>query len=413
MSRKRLVIIDGYSLLFRAFYGTRYLSTSDGRPTNALFGFTSMLLQLFQDVRPDALVVALDAPGDTFRHAEYAEYKGTRRETPAELISQLNFSRELISDLNIPVIERVGYEADDVTGTISRMGEENGYETTIVTGDLDALQLVDDWVKVMTTRKGVTDVVVYGIEEVKERYGFGPEYIPDYKALVGDSSDNIPGVPGIGEKSATYLIQKFGSVEQIIENLSEVEEKYRKKLEPGLDQMKKSKWLATIVCDAPVTFDFQPYQLTAEHVRRAKDALLSLEFRSQAKRFETVLAPYILEGAASGQGEIVREVVEATERKVSSVGELLDWVKDQPFALIPESQASPSLFGEDQVAATVAVGKAAARVPVKWADARFCQRPGQALARASHHLTHRSQGTETTPDRFDATLAAYVLQSNR
>src|SRR5688572_5651424 len=150
MSSKRLVVIDGYSLLYRAFFATRYLSTADGRPTNALYGFVSMLFYLLEHVKPDAIVVALDAPGKTFRHAEYAEYKGTRRETQEELKVQLPIAREIIAALGIPSVEMTGYEADDVAGTISRLAEENGYHTTIVTGDLDTLQLIDDCVSVLT-----------------------------------------------------------------------------------------------------------------------------------------------------------------------------------------------------------------------------------------------------------------------
>ncbi|HAY13079.1 MAG TPA: DNA polymerase I, partial [Armatimonadetes bacterium] len=193
MAARRLILIDGFSLMFRAFYGTGFMSTSDGRPTNALFGFTGMLLSLLTEHKPDALVVCLDPPGKTFRHAEYAEYKGTRRETPNELNQQLEFVRELVRAFHLPVMEMPGYEADDVVGTLSYLGETNGYDTIIVTGDLDNLQLVDHAVTVMTTRRGVSDVVMYDPDAVRERYGFGPEAIPDYKALVGDTSDNIPG----------------------------------------------------------------------------------------------------------------------------------------------------------------------------------------------------------------------------
>ena len=169
MDPKRLVIIDGYSLLFRAFYGTRYLSTSDGRPTNALYGLVGMLFYVLEKQRPQAMLVALDAPGKTFRHAEFAEYKGTRRDTPDELKAQFPVARDLMAALGIPSIELTGFEADDIVGTVSRKAEENGYHTTIITGDLDALQLVDPCVSVMTPKVGVTDVAVYGVAEVMER----------------------------------------------------------------------------------------------------------------------------------------------------------------------------------------------------------------------------------------------------
>src|SRR5437660_2279444 len=210
---KRLVILDGYSLLYRAFFATRYMSTSDGRPTNALYGFVGMLFYILEHDEPDAMVVALDAPGKTFRHAEFSEYKATRRETADELVVQLKESRELIASLGIPSIEATGFEADDVVGTISRLGEDNGYNTTIVTGDLDSLQLVDECVQVMTSKIGVTDVKFYKPEDVVERYGFEAKYIPDYKAIVGDTSDTIPGAPAIGANGATDLSQKRATIE--------------------------------------------------------------------------------------------------------------------------------------------------------------------------------------------------------
>jgi len=310
MARKRLVIIDGYSLLFRAFYGTRFLSTSAGRPTNALFGFTNMLFALFREIEPDAVVVALDAPGKTFRHAEYPEYKGTRRETPPELIEQLEGSRELISAFNIPVLEVTGYEADDVVGTISRTAQENGYDTTIVTGDLDTLQLVDDAVSVMTPQSGGKPPKTYTPAEVMERYGFGPEHVVDYKAMAGDSSDNIPGVPGVGDKTATLLIKKFGTVEQILERIEEVEPKFRKKIEPNVDAMTQSKWLATIVRDVPVEYDFAPYSITQSDLEGIRQYLGTLEFRSQAKRLAGVLGRYVI-GGGGPVAEVVSEVIEA------------------------------------------------------------------------------------------------------
>ncbi|MDQ2986719.1 MAG: DNA polymerase I [Armatimonadota bacterium] len=298
-ARKKLVVIDGYSLLFRAFFGARYMSTTDGRPTNALFGFVSMLYYLLEKERPDSVVVALDAPGKTFRDAEYAEYKAGRSETPDELKTQLKQSRDLIAAFGITSIEMTGYEADDVIGTITLDAEKNGYDAIIVTGDLDSLQLVDECVSVMTTRTGVTDVVKYGPAEVLERYGFGPELVPDYKALVGDSSDNIPGVPGVGPKTATILLTQFGSIEGIIERIEEVEPKFRKKLDGFLEQMPKSKWLATIARDAPVSFDFAPYAVSSERYGAVQRWLESVEFRNHSKRLPLVLAPYMEGGPAS------------------------------------------------------------------------------------------------------------------
>jgi DNA polymerase-1 len=415
MPDKRLVIIDGYSLLFRAFYGTRFLSTTDGRPTNALYGFLSMLFLLLENEKPHAIVVALDAPGKTFRHAEFAEYKGTRRETPAELTSQLEFSRELIRSLNVPMVEVVGFEADDVVGTISRQAAENGYATTIVTGDLDSLQLVDEHVRVMTTKRGVTDTVIYDVAAVEERYGFGPNRVVDYKALVGDTSDNIPGVMGIGEKSATELIKEFGTVESIIERMGEVPEKYRKKLLGNEDRMVKSKWLATINREAPFTFDFKPYQITMNDLESARALFTSLEFRGPLNRMNAVLAPY-LEGNAAAHLPVVERVqmIEVDyDADLMTTDEILRWVGENRFAaVLAPVAAQGSLLEESQEIAYIAVSRSVRRTSKESAVALFRRDPSRAICHESKPF-FRGAKDWLAPAGFDATLAAYVLQAGR
>lgn len=414
MSSKRLVIIDGYSLLFRAFYGTRFLSTSDGRPTNALFGLTTMLFNLIEAQKPDAILVAFDAPGKTFRHTEFAEYKGTRRETPNELVVQFPVARDLMNALNIPSLELTGYEADDIVGTIAKRAEKMGYRTTIVTGDLDTLQLVDETISVMTTRQGVSDVVIYTPEAVQERYGFGPDYVVDYKALVGDTSDNIPGVPGVGEKTATKLIVEFGHVEQIIENIDKVEEKFRKKLEPNLAQIPKSKWLATIDCDAPVEYDFEPLKLDQAHLDRALSMLESLEFKSLLKKAPAVLGPYL-----EGGGNAVVEIVEATIEHKSvadktDLAALQKWIGAKPFAAVPEQASGQfSMFDTDAARYSfVAVGNEAARVPHEILNQLLKQSMHQAVLHDAKLWMRQGAITDRAP-RFDSLIAGYVLQSGR
>ncbi|MFQ3677170.1 MAG: DNA polymerase, partial [Fimbriimonadaceae bacterium] len=421
MSRKRLIVIDGYSLLFRAFYGTRFLSTSDGTPTNALFGFTGMLFNLLETTPPDAVVVALDAPGKTFRHTEYAEYKGKRRETPPELESQLEMAREFLGEMGIPIVEVVGYEADDVVGTIARRAEASGYETTIVSGDLDQVQLVDDSVSVLTTRVGVSDTVTYTPEAVRERFGVPPSAIPDWKAIVGDNSDNIPGVPGIGEKGATVLLQQFGSIEEILRRLDEVEPKYRKKIEPVAEQMPKSKWLATIDCNVPLEYDFAPFSLTAEQYERARAMLERLEFRNHLKRAPTVLGRYVSGGEAaaadaSGAAASVSEPpLETSETSVGSLAELRSFVGDAEYAILPEAARSqPSMFdsGTGEGTAWIAVEGRAARVPLAMAVELFAADPGKAIVHDAKPLFKRIPPT-LTPVAFDTYLAGYVLQAGR
>lgn len=420
MQAKRLVVIDGYSLLYRAFFATRYLSTSDGRPTNALFGFTQMLFTLLEKVKPNAIVVALDAPGKTFRHVEYVEYKGTRRETADELKVQLIAARDLIRALGIPSIEVTGFEADDVVGTISRLAEENGYDTTIVTGDLDSLQLVDHCVSVLTLKQGVTDTVTYDPEAVKERYGFGPEFVPDFKALKGDTSDNIPGVPGIGDKGAAELINGFGTIEQMLEQFDQLPPKYQKKIQGNEAQMRLSKRLATIVREAPIHYDFAQFVLSQAQMEAAVAMLEEYEFRQLVRRAANVFGPY-LEGSApteagdreGGTVEVLDEHISFEKVGVDGFAPLTTFVGDGAYAVFFPSPltARTDLF-DDSRRAYVAVGRQVAEVAEEDAIRLIGQRPGQAVLHDAKPV-YRRLAPETAPPRFDTLLAAYVLRSER
>ncbi|GMV38134.1 MAG: DNA polymerase I [Fimbriimonadales bacterium] len=322
-TRKTYIIVDGYSLVFRAFFATQLLTTSDGRPTNALFGLTNMLLSLLDKEHPYGIVVVFDAPGKTFRHAQFPEYKAHRKEADPALKEQLPVLRDLVAALGIPSLEVLGFEADDVAGTLAKRAAEQGFHALIVTGDNDQLQLVDDNVTVRMTMRGISDVVDFTPELVRERFGFGPERIPDYKALRGDPSDNIPGVPGVGEKTATLLIQEFGTAEQIAERLEEVPPKFRSKLEGSLDTLRLGKELTTIVTDAPVEFDFPPYQPDPAALERARQFLESLEFRSIVRRLEPVLRKYVQGGP--DVAAVVHEAprVDVDVRPLDAAGETL------------------------------------------------------------------------------------------
>ncbi len=416
MENRRLVVIDGYSLLYRAFFATRYLSTADGRPTNALFGFTSMLFTLLEKVKPNAIVVALDAPGKTFRHAEFSEYKGTRKETQDELKVQLNDAREFIKALGIPSVEVTGYEADDVVGTISKLAEQNGYYTTIVTGDLDSLQLVDEFISVLTMKQGVSETVTYGPKEVVERYGFGPEHITDMKALKGDTSDNIPGVPGIGDKGAADIILKFGAVEQMLERYSELEPKYQKKIDNFKDQMLMCKRLATIVCDVPLSYDFQPFLITQPQLDATIAMLESFEFRSHARRAPSVFGPY-LEGSNTAedaeQVEVVEDRLEIQLEVLQSYPELQSFVNGKPYAIYFQAVATRTdLFEEADRTAHVAIGSQVREVPERDAITLLESHPELAILHDSKP-TYRRLGSRIAAPRFDTFLAAYVLRSER
>ena len=254
----KLMIIDGNSIVNRAFYGVRTLTAPDGTPTNAVYGFLAIFQRIHEDVKPDAAAVAFDLKAPTFRHKECDFYKAQRKPMPDELAVQMPVLKEVLDAMGIRRYELEGYEADDILGTAARICEEKGWECVIVTGDKDSLQLISGTTTVcnVKSRMGQTETIMYTPEVFRAEYGFEPEKMVDLKALMGDSSDNIPGVPGIGEKTALSLIRTYGSIEGIYKDLSALDVKagVLKKLTEGEESARKSFWLATIVRDAPVAF---------------------------------------------------------------------------------------------------------------------------------------------------------------
>ncbi|HID62345.1 MAG TPA: DNA polymerase I, partial [Anaerolineae bacterium] len=286
MANRKLVLIDGHALAYRAYHALRpdSFSTRQGELTNAVYGFTSMLLAVLRDERPDYIAVAFDV-GPTFRHEEYPPYKAHREAMPEELATQLQRINEVVEAFNIPVFTAEGYEADDVLGALARQAAQQGVETLIVTGDTDAFQLIDDHTRVLTSRRRYSDTVIYDEAGIQERYGLKPRQIIDYKALVGDSSDNIPGVRGVGKKTATRLLQKYGSLEAIYDHLDEIESpRFRKALEEGRDEAFLSKHLATIVTDVPLELDLEACRVAQYDHDRVTALFRELEFRSLLER---------------------------------------------------------------------------------------------------------------------------------
>ena len=249
---KRLIIIDGNSIINRAFYALPDMSNSDGLKTNAIYGFTRMLFKIIDDYKPTHISVAFDMKAPTFRHKEFTEYKAWRKKMPDELGQQLEPLKELLDTFNIHRMEMAGYEADDLIGTVSKMGEDNDFKVYIVTGDKDAIQLASNKTTTLITKKGVGEVEEYNYDSVIEKYEMTPTQFIDLKGLMGDKSDNIPGVPGIGEKTGIKLIKEFSSVENLIENTEQLKGSVKKKIEENKEQAVFSKKLATIIRDVPI-----------------------------------------------------------------------------------------------------------------------------------------------------------------
>jgi DNA polymerase-1 len=275
MKRERLFIIDGSSYIYRAFHAIPYLSNEKGLPTNAIYGFIQMLLKLIKGYNPDHLAVAFDAKGPTFRHKLFSDYKATRPSMPEELRPQLPYIREVVAAYNIAALEVEGYEADDIIGTLARQYRERGIDVVMVTGDKDMMQLVDENTSMLDTMKEKS----YGVEEVVERFGVEPRRVVEIMALMGDSSDNIPGVPGIGEKGARKLIQEFETIDHLYERIDDVTGRAMKeKLKNNEEMARLSRELAEIDVNAPVECTFEELVTSEPDNERLKELFKELGF---------------------------------------------------------------------------------------------------------------------------------------
>ena len=278
---EKLVLIDGNSLINRAFYAMPLLTTKKGEYTNAVYGFMNMFFKMLDDEKPSAVAVAFDLKAPTFRHKMYSEYKGTRRPMPEELRPQIPLLKNLLKLMGVTVIEKEGFEADDIIGTIAKHTQ---IQTVIITGDKDSFQLVDHETEVHFTKRGLTDVEIYNHKNFTEKMGINPEQIIDLKSLMGDSSDNIPGVPGVGEKTAKTLIQTYGSVDGVYQHVDELKGKLKEKIEQGKESALLSKTLATIDTNAPVDTDVSKMGITLPLNASVRARFIELEFKSLSRR---------------------------------------------------------------------------------------------------------------------------------
>ena len=271
--------MDGHSLLHRAFYALPTLTSSQGEYTNAILGFTMMLMRLIEDEEPDFLAVAFDEAAPTFRHRQFDDYKAHRKPMPEELRPQVDGVREVVDGFNIPILSLAGYEADDVIGTAAVKAEAAGYLTYIVTGDRDSLQLVNENIHALITRRGIRDLEHYDPQKVVEEYGVTPAQFAELKGLMGDKSDNIPGVPGIGPKTAARLLQSYGSIGGIYEHIDDLKGKQRENLITHKEQAQLSLQLAIIDCDVPIDIDFSRYRANDWNLEKLRDLFVRYEFR--------------------------------------------------------------------------------------------------------------------------------------
>ena len=317
---EKLVLIDGNSLINRAFYAINPLSDKNGNPTNAVFGFMNMLTKVILDIKPKYMLVAFDVHAKTFRHKMFDDYKGTRKPMPEDLRPQIPLLKKVLNTLGIQTFELAGFEADDIIGTLAK--RYNG-ETIILTGDKDSFQLVDSTTSVYFTKRGISDTEVYSIDNFEEKTGIKPAQVIELKALMGDSSDNIPGVPGVGEKTALSLVQNYSSIDGVYENLADFKGKMLEKLENGKDSAYLSRTLATIntLVEIPIKIEEMAYQFPFS--KDARNLFLELEFKGLARRDE------LFDGASEEP-----QAIEAITKEIKTAKEFLEVKIPSEFSLV-------------------------------------------------------------------------------
>lgn len=282
---KKILLIDGSSLIFRAFYAIKNLTTKDGVFVNGVYGFLNMYYKALELTNPTHVFVAFDKGSKTFRHTEYSDYKGTRDKAPNEITYQFGILKDLLSSMNVNYLELDEYEADDILGTIAKLAQKEGFEVDIFTGDRDYLQLVDDNIFVYLTKKGISEIKLMDNNAIFEDFGISPKQLIDVKALQGDSSDNIPGVKGVGEKTALKLIQEYGNLENLYENLGKLKGKLKENLENEKDKAYLSRYLGEIYLNVPIDKNIEDFELKDVNLNEYIEKLENLEFKSIINKF--------------------------------------------------------------------------------------------------------------------------------
>ncbi|MCR5757564.1 MAG: DNA polymerase I [Selenomonas sp.] len=405
---QRFVILDGSSLMYRAFYALPPLTDSQGHPTNAIFGFSNMLTKLLGELKPDKLVIAFDKGRTTFRTERYADYKGTRDKTPEELLAQIPLLHEFAAAFGISFIEKERYEADDIIGTLATKAAGAGHDVMVVTGDRDALQLVRPNLQVLMTKKGISELKAYDEETFREEYGFAPLKLIDLKGLMGDTSDNIPGVPGVGPKTASKLLLEYGSLEEVLAHIDDISgKKLKERLTENSEQAILSKELATIECNVPdMDLDWESYSITPDHVRM-KAFCDDYELKAVWKNFVKIYG--------EGEGELLLDFSAPAQATV-----------DLSYKVWNRKEAEGELAAAEALAVSAVFSGKAPFVTL--AGAAVCLLPGKKLGfipEAEMDLLRQAMAQKPTSVQglknyyhagiapaahfFDSELAAYLL----
>src|SRR3989344_2289440 len=362
-SKSSLIIVDGNALVHRAYHALPRMADPKGRLVNAVYGFTSILLSILREINPEYIVATFDLAKPTFRHKMYDDYKANRDKGKSEIYQQFPLVKKILKALNIPIIEKAGYEADDLIGTIAK--NQDRARNIIVTGDLYSLQLVDDNTIVYTPQKSVKEIIYYDQSRVKDRFdGLRPRQMADFKGLRGDPSDNIPGVPGIGEKTAIELLKKYPSIEAVYDNLDSIKDSVRKKLEAHEDQARFSKELATNKTDVPIKFNLKDCLVKEYSHEEAVKVLQEFGFRSLIRRLpvsklseeifelERLLDPILKKMERRGvllNQEYLRKLKKEQDQKLYNLEQEIYIEAETEFNILSSKQAKKFKFLEEKI----------------------------------------------------------------
>ncbi|MGE5630006.1 MAG: DNA polymerase I [Caulobacteraceae bacterium] len=408
MKNEKFIIIDGNSLMHRAFYAMPKLTNSKGFHTSVIYGFVNMINKIIEEYQPVYLGIAFDRKAPTFRHLEYTEYKAGRQKMPEEMAEQIQPLKEVIAAMNIKQVELDGFEADDIIGTITRHCDELGVPALIVTGDRDALQLISDNVHTLITKKGISEMDEYDASKLNEVYGLTPPQIVDLKGLMGDASDNIPGVPGVGEKTALDLIHQYGTVEEVLANASDIKKnKVRENIENNKEQAIFSKKLATIVRDVPIDFKIEDYTLQEADSEKLYTLFSEFEFKSLIEK--------MCKGATAA---------ELPKKADINVKELFS---DDFTVILEEAKKSGQIALKvdnemPEMLTTLYIGISGNqyRVSINENSMGFIKAllEDSSITKSGHDikqdiLVMRRKGIEITPVGFDTMIAAYLLNPSK
>ena len=412
--REKIVLIDGHSILNRAFYGVPDLTNADGLHTNAIFGFLNIMFKILEEEKPEYLTVTFDVHAPTLRHEMYAEYKGTRKPMAEELRQQVPVMKEVLRAMNIEIIEKAGLEADDLLGTISCLCEEKGMDVAIISGDRDTLQLATEHVKIRIpkTKSGHTEVEDYLAADVKEHYGVTPKEFIDVKALMGDASDNIPGVPGIGEKTATKIIQQYSSIENAYEHVTELKPpRASKNLQEFWEQAQLSKTLATIDTHADIEFNLENARHGNPYTKEAHDYFQRLQFKNLLGRFDVEVSVNSVEKSfreVTEKAQIEKIFAEAMQAKTVGVSVSEDAGNILPLFAHPSGYGRIAVaYGSDKIVSIPCDMDA----DMEYLFGKITELAKKVPAFVMFDLKKYLPvlGVEESPNCYDAKVAAYLL----